>query len=66
MAFNWICITFTLLLCLGTCAWAAPLDEESSKYNELERTLKELATTVLAMSGAADAPSYATGSTNIA
>lgn len=61
MAFNWICVTFTIVLCLGTCAWAVPVGEDSSKFSELERTLKDLATTVLAMSGAAGAPSYGTG-----
>ncbi|KAH8396358.1 hypothetical protein KR222_008962 [Zaprionus bogoriensis] len=53
MAFNWICIAFTLLLCLLVCTRAAPSGEDLSKFGDLERTLKELATSVLAMSGAA-------------
>ncbi|KAH8300977.1 hypothetical protein KR044_007698 [Drosophila immigrans] len=52
MTFNWICVTFALLLALCSSTWAAPSGEHGSKFDELERTLKELATTVLAMNGA--------------
>ncbi|KAL7743806.1 hypothetical protein ACLKA6_000213 [Drosophila palustris] len=52
MALNWICATLAVILCLCSCIQAAPSGENWSRFGELERTLKELATTVLAMSGA--------------
>ncbi|XP_034481729.1 uncharacterized protein LOC117787335 [Drosophila innubila] len=52
MALNWICVTLALFLCLSSCIQAAPSGENWSQFGVLERTLKELATTVLAMSGA--------------
>ncbi|XP_064556088.1 uncharacterized protein LOC135440701 [Drosophila montana] len=51
MASTWICFGLPLLLCLCTCAWAAPSADDSRQFDELERTLKELATSLLAMSG---------------
>ncbi|EDW65341.1 uncharacterized protein [Drosophila virilis] len=51
MASTWICFGLALLLCLCICTWAAPPADDSRQFDELERTLKELATSLLAMSG---------------
>ncbi|XP_034118518.1 uncharacterized protein LOC117577724 [Drosophila albomicans] len=52
MTSHWICVTVALILCLCSWTWAAPSIEHWSKIDEMERTIKELATTVLAMNGA--------------
>ncbi|EDW00396.1 GH11886 [Drosophila grimshawi] len=51
MASTGICFVFGLFLCLCACAWSAPSVDNLSEFGELERTIKELATSVLAMSG---------------
>ncbi|TDG39392.1 hypothetical protein AWZ03_014186 [Drosophila navojoa] len=54
MAATWISsigFALLLLLCLSASARAAPSVSDLEQLGELERTLKELATSVLAMNG---------------
>ncbi|XP_030079326.1 uncharacterized protein LOC111598459 [Drosophila hydei] len=51
MAATGIYFVGALLLCLCACAWAAPSVSDLEQFGELERTLKDLATSVLAMNG---------------
>ncbi|KAH8266977.1 hypothetical protein KR026_012548, partial [Drosophila bipectinata] len=44
-------LVFVLALCLGHSAWAAPSVEDLAQFGELEKTIKELTNSILAMSG---------------
>ncbi|KAH8338819.1 hypothetical protein KR074_001549, partial [Drosophila pseudoananassae] len=44
-------LVFVLSLCLGRSAWAAPSVEDLAQFGELEKTIKELTNSILAMSG---------------
>ncbi|EDW78502.2 uncharacterized protein Dwil_GK16151 [Drosophila willistoni] len=44
-------VVIVLILCLGQMVLAAPSMEDLSQFGELERTLKELTTSILAMTG---------------
>ncbi|XP_022218787.2 uncharacterized protein LOC111071644 [Drosophila obscura] len=39
-----------LLLCLSQSCWAAPSGDDLAKFGELERTIKELTSSILTMS----------------
>ncbi|XP_043065763.1 uncharacterized protein [Drosophila bipectinata] len=44
-------LVFVVALCLGHSAWAAPSVEDLAQFGELEKTIKELTNSILAMSG---------------
>ncbi|EDV34134.1 uncharacterized protein Dana_GF21147 [Drosophila ananassae] len=46
-------LVFVLALCLGHSVWAAPSAEDLAQFGELEKTIKELTNSILAMSGGA-------------
>ncbi|XP_030381634.1 uncharacterized protein LOC115629326 [Scaptodrosophila lebanonensis] len=52
MANNLIAFALIVLVCLAASSLAAPSPDDLAKYGELERTLKELSTSILAMTGA--------------
>lgn len=51
-------LAFVLALCLGHSAWAAPSAEDLAQFGELEKTIKELTNSILAMSGGASGTTY--------
>ncbi|XP_016946339.1 uncharacterized protein LOC108022011 [Drosophila biarmipes] len=45
-------LALTLVLLMGQDCWAAPSADDLAKFGEMERTIKELTSSILAMSGA--------------
>ncbi|XP_017001441.2 uncharacterized protein [Drosophila takahashii] len=45
-------LALTLVLLMGQKCWAAPSADDLAKFGEMERTIKELTSSILAMSGA--------------
>ncbi|KAH8355429.1 hypothetical protein KR084_005624 [Drosophila pseudotakahashii] len=52
-------LALTLVLLMGQRSWAAPSADELAKFGEMERTIKELTSSILAMSGAS--PGFSPG-----
>lgn len=67
--FAFLSLTLILLLIVGQDqVWAAPSTEDLAKFGEMERTIKELTSSILAMSGASSGSSpfyYKYGNNNI-
>ncbi|KAH8421449.1 hypothetical protein KR009_008166, partial [Drosophila setifemur] len=48
-----IFLTLTLVLIFNQSVWAAPSTDDLARFGDLERTIKELTNSILAMSGGA-------------
>ncbi|XP_016946093.2 uncharacterized protein [Drosophila suzukii] len=55
-------LALTLVLFMGQKSWAAPSADDLAKFGEMERTIKELTSSILAMSGAS--PGFNAGDRN--
>ncbi|XP_052849986.1 uncharacterized protein LOC128260789 [Drosophila gunungcola] len=55
-------LALTLVLFMGQNCWAAPSPDDLAKFGEMERVIKELTSSVLALSGSS--PDFRSGGGN--
>ncbi|XP_017066813.1 uncharacterized protein LOC108104958 [Drosophila eugracilis] len=55
-------LVLTLVPFMGQRCWAAPSADDLAKFGEMEKTIKELTSSILAMSGAT--PGFSPGNIN--